>query len=382
MVSLVRQGYAQRVVARRLGTSLSVVQHWLVRAGQQRLDRVDWWDHAAGPKQAPNRTSPAQEATVARLRRQLGCSPLGECGAAAIRAAWPVGRAAVPSLRTIGRILGRCGLLDGNVRARHPAPPRGWYLPAVAAGQAELDSFDCVEGLVLAGYGPVEVFNGISLHGGLVDSWPHEGITTDHVLAALTQRWQRDGLPGYAQFDNDTRFQGAHQWADAVGRVSRFCLQLGVTPVFTPPQETGFQAAIENYNGRWQVKVWARWRHAHLSALRARSWAYVAAHRQRAAGRTEQAPPRRRWPRNWQFDSRQHPRGVIIFLRRTSETGQVHLLGHSFRVAPDWPHRLVRAEVDFSRQEIRFYPLRRRAPEQQPLLSKVPYVWPPAHEKH
>lgn len=378
MVRLVRQGYAQREVARRLGASVSVVQYWLERTRGQRLDRVDWSDRPAGPKHPPNRTAPATEALVVRLRRQLAGSPLGECGAGAIAAAWPQGRRPAPATRTLGRILHRRGLLDGRVRQRHPAPPRGWYLPAVAAGRAELDSFDCVEGLVLAGQGEVEIFNGTSLHGGLVDSWPSRGVTTDRVLAALAQRWRREGLPHYAQFDNDTRFQGAHQWPDSVGRVSRFCLQLGVVPVFVPPRETGFQAAIENYNGRWQAKVWSRWRHRDLGALRGRSAAYVQAHRQRAAVRTESAPARRPWPRDGHFEPRQRPRGRMIFLRRTTDRGAVEVLGRRWLVARHWPHRLVRAEVDFERDQICFYALRRRAPTAQPLLKKVHYEFPPS----
>lgn len=33
----------------------------------------------------------------------------------------------------------------GVHRQRRPAPPKGWYLPDLADGQAELDSFDFVE---------------------------------------------------------------------------------------------------------------------------------------------------------------------------------------------------------------------------------------------
>ena len=46
----------------------------------------------------------------------------------------------VPGLRTIGRVLVRNGLLDRHVRVRRAAPPPGWYLPAVAAGEAPLDA--------------------------------------------------------------------------------------------------------------------------------------------------------------------------------------------------------------------------------------------------
>ena len=84
--------------------------------------------------------------------------------------------------------------------------------------------------------------------------------TAKKTVQTLVAHWREHGLPAYAQFDNDTIFQGAHQYRDTFGRVTRLCLQLGVTPVFAPPRETGFQAAIESYNGRWQAKVWRRFR--------------------------------------------------------------------------------------------------------------------------
>jgi len=46
--------------------------------------------------------------------------------------------------------------------------------------------------------------------------------------------------------------------ADIFGRVIRFCLQLGVTPVFAPPYEFGLQNAVEHFNGLFAAKVWRR----------------------------------------------------------------------------------------------------------------------------
>lgn len=71
----------------------------------------------------------------------------------------------------------------------------------------------------------------------------------------------------------------------------RTCLRLSVTPVFAPPQESGFQAAVENFNGRWQAKVWARFYHQSLAALHERSQRYLCAYRARAAAPIEAAPP-------------------------------------------------------------------------------------------
>ncbi|HUH81665.1 MAG TPA: hypothetical protein VLZ06_10100 [Solirubrobacteraceae bacterium] len=84
------------------------------------------------------------EDLVLQVRQELrDTSDLGEFGAAVIRAEL-VARdvVGVPSVRTVGRILERRGVLDARRRVRRPPPPRGWYLPAVARGDAELDSVD------------------------------------------------------------------------------------------------------------------------------------------------------------------------------------------------------------------------------------------------
>jgi hypothetical protein len=315
---------------------------------------------------------------VIAVRRELkDFSALGDCGAAAIR--WELQRRHVqplPSVRTMGRILERRGVLDGPRRVRRPPPPRGWYLPKVAARRAELDSFDVVEGLVIRGGIAVEVLNGISLHGGLPVSWPKLRITAKTVVHSLLAHWRRFGLPTYAQFDNDTVFQGAHQHPNAIGRVTRLCLSLGVTPVFTPPLETGFQAAIENFNGRWQAKVWSRFAHTSRRSVQSRSAKFITASRRRSAAKIENAPRRRPFPKNWQLDLQAPLAGCIVFLRRTDAKGRVKLLGYTFPVDAYWPHRLVRADVDLSHGRIRFYALRRRDPSYQPLLHEAPHVIP------
>jgi hypothetical protein len=183
-------------------------------------------------------------------------------------------------------------------------------------------------------------------------------------------------LPAYAQFDNDTRFQGAHQHRDVVGQVTRLCLSLGVIPVFVPPCEPGFQASIENFNGRWQAKVWARFQHESLAALQTRSRHYIAAARARVASRSDRVPPRRPFPADWQLDLQGALRGRIIYLRRTNDKGYARVLGYSVAVAPDWCHRLVRAEVDLDAGTIQFYALRRREPTSQPLLCEITHRLP------
>jgi putative transposase len=378
MVQAVRRGTSLRQVADHFGVALATVQRWVARAGDRRLDRVDFNDRPCGLPTPVNRIDRQREDRVLTLRQQLRqSSDLGEFGAAAIHREWLAqGLADPPSIRTIGLILQRRGALDRRHRIRRPPPPSGWYLPAVADQRAELDSFDTIEGLALRGGLQVEVVTGRSLHGGLVAAWPHTRITAKFVVEALLEHWRSVGLPGYAQFDNDPIFVGPQIYPDTIGRVARVCMSLGVVPVFVPPLETGFQASIEGFNGLWQAKVWTRFQHPDLPALQAQSARYVAAHRRRSAARIEAAPRRRPFPRRWRLDLQTHPQGRLILLRRSNGQGEIQLLGRIFRVDPLWQHRLVRAELDLRAQRILFYTLRRRAPDQQPLVHQEGYELP------
>lgn len=366
-----------RSVARRFHVPLSTVQYWISLTRGKRLDRFVWNDRSTAPKTTRRTSRSIEKIVIATRQRLKDHSSLGEFGAAAIRRDLE-GREEpfLPSLRTVGRILERHGVLDGRKRIRRPPPPSGWYLPQVGSRICELDSFDTIEGLAIQGGPHLTVLTGISLHGGLSTAWPERKISATSVVERLIDHWQSLGLPGYAQFDNDNRFTGPRQYPDAIGRVIRMCLSLDVVPVFAAPNETGFQAAIESFNGRWQAKVWNRFQHARLQDLKHRSGKYINASRERHARRIESAPDRILFPLDWCLNLQAKPQGKIIFIRRTNGNGTVEILGHTQPVDRDWVHRLVRAEVNLDEQTILFYALRRRAPDDQPLLNTVHYEFP------
>ena len=212
MVVAVRAGKSLREVAAQYGVSAPTVQYWVKRAKGKRLDRVDFSDQPSVPHKVANRTSAEIERQTLQLRRELKeQSDLGEFGAAAIhREMERRNLRPLPAVRTISFILQRYGALDYRVRRRNLPPPLGWYLPEVVAKLAELDQFDFVEGLVIKDGPEVEVLNVVSLHGGLVGAWPTTGCTAESARMAMIEHWRQWGLPDYAQFDNDTRFQGPH----------------------------------------------------------------------------------------------------------------------------------------------------------------------------
>lgn len=141
--------------------------------------------------------------------------------------------------------------------------------------------------------------------------------------------------------------------------------------MFAPVREHGLQNAIESFNGQWQGKVWARFEHQSREGLRQQSDRSSEAKIVRSAARRDGAPERREFPAQWEFDAKQKVRGRIIYIRRTNEQGEASILGHQFAVDERWIHRLVRGEVEIDATVIRFYALRRSAPDQQPMSARL-----------
>lgn len=366
-----RKGLSQRAIAKRLQVSLDTVQRWLRRAlAGESLD-----DRSCAPTRQARQTPAHLEAVICQLRASLAAhSDLGFIGPQAIGDALALRcpPEEVPSIRTIARVLARHGLLDAARRIRRPAPPTGWHLPALGLGHAQVDAFDVIEDLPIEGVGLCHTLTTKSLAGPLVGAWIRERVITPWILERLAAHWRKHGLPAYAQFDNDTRFQGPHNRPNVIGEVIRFCLRLGVTPVFAPPRETGFQADIEGFNALWQAKVWRRAHHTSVPALQAASDKFCAAYIQHRAARADHAAPRRRFPPT--LPTAALKTGTIIFIRRTNETGSVRLLEHSYLVDANWSHRLVRAELDVASRTLRFHRLRRKEPTSQPMIKKCQLI--------
>ena len=341
------------------------------------MDRIDWNDQTSDTRKPFNRATIEVEQCVLSLRKELKeNSSLGEHGADAIlREMRQRNCSLLPSRTTINRILQRHGAFDGRKRKRYKAPPVGWYLKPLAKKLAELDQFDFVEDLCLAGGELFHVLNGISLHGGRVGSWAMSRMTAENTVRKLMEHWTEFGVPDYVQFDNSMVFQGG-MLPDTLGKVIRCCLSLGVIPVFVPPRETGFQASIESYNGRWQRGVWERFRFDDLKAVQRQSNIYVEAMRNKNWERQESAPARWQIPKDWKLDYSVRPQGKVMFIRRTTNEEYVEAMGHWWWVQGAGEHKLVRVEVDLTKNLISFYRIRRREPSKHELLAQAKYKLP------
>lgn len=214
MVALVRRGKSQRYVARRFGVTLRTVQRWLDRASDQPLASVNWKARAHAPSAVANKTAVVLETRGLRVTQAArdGERPGVRWGASHSRGAprpvsFPRGaqraddRAYSPTQR-----FARLSPPDSSGRST------AGLVSACAAAQqlAEIDCFDVIEDLRMEGFGLFQVFTARALWGPTVSAWPAQVASTSFILDALQDHWRRHGLPAFAQFDNDVRFQGGH----------------------------------------------------------------------------------------------------------------------------------------------------------------------------
>ena len=88
-----------------------------------------------------------------------------------------------------------------------------------------------------------------------VDAWRVHRLLARYTIFAHTLVQARLKLAdlwdaGLRKFDNETRFQGAHEFRDTIGRDIRLGRGVGVTPLFAPPREP-FSRSVESFIARW-----------------------------------------------------------------------------------------------------------------------------------
>jgi transposase-like protein len=372
----IRRGLSVRQVALRFGVASSTVMFWVKRVGKQRLDRIRWSDHS-GHRTASNRVTESVEQCVLDLRKELKeQSVLGEFGADAIRQEMKCRKCnKIPARTTINRILQRNGMLDGKHRKRFTPPPKGWYLPNNEEQNAEWDQFDYIEECYLKGGQVVHILNGISLYRGTVYSKPVERMTSENTVQNIIEHWRNVGVPEYAQFDNGTVFHGPNN-PDSIGNVSKLCLSLGVIPIFVPPHEFGFQAAIESYNGRWERAVWKRFNFKNIKDIQTQSDRYVNTVNEKKETTRELDYSRKIINKNWNFNNKITEKGTIIFIRRTDNKGRAKIMGHLWELDEKWTLRLIRATVDLKNHLIHFHKLTKKEPYNHQYIGYAQYQLP------
>jgi transposase InsO family protein len=256
-VRAVLDGAEVTEVAARMGVHRATVHRWVVRYLSGQLAGLA--DRPHRPHSSPRQSAEVVEAAVAEMRREHP-----RWGSRRIRlemlrkpAPWAGEAVAVPSERTIDRILHRHGLLRGRPRKR----PKDSYLRFERPGPMQLWQMDIVGGirlvsLVTGEVREAKVVTAVDDHSRYcVIAKVVERATGRAVCLALAEALARFGVPEEINTDNGKQF------TDRFGRpgtrngevlFDKICRRNGITHRLTAPASPNQNGKVERFHGTFR----------------------------------------------------------------------------------------------------------------------------------
>jgi len=237
-------------IARSMGYSRQWVYKWIQR--HQSGDDVTSWPESRSscPNNNPRQLSEEVVEAVKIVRLSLYNKGVF-CGAQAIE--WELkdlGIEAIPSLRSINRILSREELTH---RRTGSYEPKGKRYPALVAKEVNhVHQTDYVGPCYLNG--PVRFYslNSVDLATGRCAINPVINKAGQNTVDAIWSSWCRLGIPNHQQVDNEAVFFGSRQHPRGMGNLIRLCLLYGVEPWFIPMAEPWRNGVVEKFNDHYR----------------------------------------------------------------------------------------------------------------------------------
>jgi transposase InsO family protein len=244
-------------VAARLGVHRSTLHRWVARYLSEQLAGLA--DRSHRPHACPRQVADAVEVAVAEMRREHA-----RWGSRRIRlemlrkpGPWISGDLAVPSERTIDRLLQRKGLLRARPRKR----PRDSYVRFERPGPMQLWQMDIVEGIWLVN--PVtgelreaKVVTAVDDHSRFcVIAKVVERATGRAVCLALAEALTRFGVPEEILTDNGKQFTdrfGNHGTRNGEVLFDKICRRNGITHRLTAPFSPNQNGKVERFHGTFR----------------------------------------------------------------------------------------------------------------------------------
>jgi len=216
---------------------------WLNR---YRAGRENWFQEVSRrPRHHYRQTATEMEDMIVELRQELSKTLYAQIGALAIQ--WKMtslGMTPLP-ISTINRILKRRGLIDKKTKYH----PSGIDYPKVGMDWPNsVHQLDLVGPRYLHDQVRFYSFNLIDAYSHQISLFPCPSKGDTPAVEALIKAWKRIGKPDFLQVDNELFFRGSNRYPRSFGLVIRFCLSLGVQPVFIPQGEPWRQGVIEKFN--------------------------------------------------------------------------------------------------------------------------------------
>lgn len=254
------QGEKVTCIASSLNKSRKWVHHWINRFAQKKGAENWYKDESRSPKKVHSRLATETELQILFIRRELMNERMAQTGAISIQYEFERrGIKPVPSTWTINRVIARHGL---NKKRSVDKPPKEYPELFYSTHQMDL-----VGPRHIKGDGKFYSIN-------IIDVTSHSCYvkavrtkSSDGIVNALANFWNKHGLPDALQMDNELAFRGSNRYPRGFGSVVRFALSQGVAVIFIPIGEPWRNGIIEKFNDTYQKKFITAYTFENLAML-------------------------------------------------------------------------------------------------------------------
>jgi len=366
-----QRGERPSKICKSLGRSRSWLQKWVGRYNSLNKSSNRKWfkEESRAPKNVHRKTDSEMEQLVINVRKSLLEGTTEDTkyrciGAVEIQFRMhELGYSEddTPSLSTIKRIIKRNGLVVQNRKRYIRCKSKKRYTLLNPTKANEVHQMDFVGPRHIKGYGRISSLNLIDVVSSKAHIQQYAGQTMDNVIEFLLDCWTKNAIPNYLQMDNGASFIGDLIHPRHFSRVVRFCLHLGVEPVFIAPSKPWMNGTIEDFNGDFGEKLWEREQWVDLEHIRSEAKIFLMRHNNRQDWKNRKtdldAILHRKLPEDFKIDANNLPiiEGKVHFIRQVKENGTISVLNEDFDVDKSLAYEYVWATIDTKQEQLMIY---------------------------
>jgi putative transposase len=268
----------------------------------------------------------------------------------------------IPSVSTIKRIVKKHGL-KVNKRERYKrVKSKKRYTILNPTRIDEMHQMDFVGPRFIKGYGAISSLNLIDVVCNRVHIEQYDTRSMDNIIGVLIQYWRNNPLPRYLQVDNGMYFIGDFKYPRRFSRFIRLCLYVGIEVVFINPKCPWMNGSIENFNGWFEEKFWAKETFTSLEDMCAKSTHFVEQYNALGAWKNRNKSLEHTNPAKILNNSLKIPLdkppltdGKIHFIRKVDNEGEISVLNEAFKVGEEFIGEYVWATICLRKQKLGVY---------------------------
>jgi putative transposase len=268
----------------------------------------------------------------------------------------------IPSVSTIKRIVKKHGL-KVNKRERYKrVKSKKRYTILNPTQIDEMHQMDFVGPRFIKGYGAVSSLNLIDVVCNRVHIEQYDTKSMDNIIGFLILYWRNNPIPRYLQVDNGMYFIGDFKYPRKFSRFIRFCLYVGAEAVFINPKSPWMNGSIENFNGWFDEKFWAKETFTSLEDMRAKSTHFVEQYNDLSAWKNRNKPLERINPAKILNNSLKISlgklpltKGKIHFIRKVDNEGKISVLNEALKLGEEFIGEYAWATICLAERKLEAY---------------------------